>query len=402
MNAADDDEEFEAWFRLLQAPGLGRASARALLAAFGSAPAVLRAAPAQWRAVAGAAAAAALARREPEIEARLHAARAWLGAAPRRQVLTLGDPGYPAALLSTEDPPLMLFVEGRAELLSAPALAVVGSRHPTPQGAVNAREFASHLSAEGWVIVSGLAQGIDGAAHEGALTGRGGTVAVIGTGPDIAYPRQHAALARRIAESGALVSEFAPGTPPLAENFPLRNRIIAGLGRGTLVVEAALQSGSLITARLAAEAGREVFAIPGSIHSPQSRGCHALIRQGAKLVESGADILEELRPSGGAPDDRPASPASPAIPAIPASRRPRAKRPGDADASPPPEDDDAPQGGADDRLLEALGHDPVTLDALGARTGIPAGLLGARLLELELSGAVARLPGGLFQRLGRG
>jgi DNA processing protein len=396
MNAADDDEEFEAWFRLLQAPGLGRASARGLLAAFGSAPAVLRAAPAQWRAVAGAAAAAALARREPEIEERLRSARAWLGAAPRRQVFTLGDPGYPAALLSTEDPPLMLFVEGRAELLSAPALAVVGSRHPTPQGAANAREFASHLSAEGWVIVSGLAQGIDGAAHEGALEGRGGTVAVIGTGPDIAYPRQHAALARRIAEAGALVSEFAPGTPPLAENFPLRNRIIAGLGRGTLVVEAALQSGSLITARLAAEAGREVFAIPGSIHSPQSRGCHALIRQGAKLVESGADILEELRPSGGAPDDRPASPASPA------GRRPRAARPRDADASTPPEDADASQGGGADGLLEALGHDPVTLDALGARTGLPAGLLGARLLELELSGEVARLPGGLFQRLGRG
>jgi DNA processing protein len=390
MNAADDDEEFEAWFRLLQAPGLGRASARALLAAFGSAPTVLRAAPAQWRAVAGAAAAAALARREPETDARLRAARAWLGAAPRRQVLTLGDPGYPAALLSTEDPPLMLFVEGRAELLSAPALAVVGSRHPTPQGAANAREFASHLSAEGWAIVSGLAQGIDGAAHEGALCGRGSTVAVIGTGPDIAYPRQHAALARRIAEAGALVSEFAPGTPPLAENFPLRNRIIAGLGRGTLVVEAALQSGSLITARLAAEAGREVFAIPGSIHSPQSRGCHALIRQGAKLVESAADILEELQPSGGAAGDRPAS------------RRHRATRPRDAAGPTLPEDAEAAPSGAADGLLEALGHDPVTLDALGARTGLPAGLLGARLLELELSGEVARLPGGLFQRLVRG
>jgi DNA processing protein len=390
MNAADDDEEFEAWFRLLQTQGLGRASARALLAAFGSAPAVLRAGPAQWRAVAGAAAAAALARRDqPEVEARLHAARAWLGAAPQRQVLTLGDPGYPAALLSIEDPPLMLFVEGRAELLSAPALAIVGSRHPTPQGAANAREFAAHLSAEGWAIVSGLAQGIDGAAHEGALTGPGGTVAVIGTGPDIAYPRQHAALARRIAEAGVLISEFAPGTPPLAENFPLRNRIIAGLGRGTLVVEAALQSGSLITARLSVEAGREVFAIPGSIHSPQSRGCHALIRQGAKLVESAADILEELQASGGAPDGRPGG------------RRAGAASPCAADAPAEREDADMPGDGAD-ALLVALGHDPVTLDALGARTGLSAGVLGAQLLELELSGTVARLPGGLFQRLRRG
>lgn len=388
MNAADDDQEFEAWFRLLQAPGLGRASARALLAAFGSASAVLRAAPAQWRAVAGGAAASALARREPEIEARLHAARAWLGVSPRRQVITLGDSGYPPALLSTEDPPLMLFVEGRAELLSAPALGIVGSRHPTPQGAANAREFASHLSAEGWAIVSGLAQGIDGSAHDGALAGRGSTVAVIGTGPDIAYPRQHAALARRIAEAGALVSEFAPGTPPLAENFPLRNRIIAGLGRGTLVVEAALQSGSLITARLAVEAGREVFAIPGSIHSPQSRGCHALIRQGAKLVESAADILEELQPSGGAAGDRPAN------------NREHTPRPRSAAIIGSDGAEAAPSGAAEG-LLEALGHDPVTLDALGARTGLPAGLLGARLLELELSGEVARLPGGLFQRLGR-
>jgi DNA processing protein len=313
---------------------------------------------------------------------RLEAAQAWLAASPRRQALTLGDPAYPTALLSTEDPPLLLFAEGRAELLAAPALAVVGSRHPTPQGAANAREFAAHLSAQGWTIVSGLAQGVDGAAHEGALAGRGSTIAVVGTGPDIPYPRQHAALAQRVAEGGLLLSEYAPGTPPLPANFPLRNRIIAGLGRGTLVVEAALQSGSLITARLAVEAGREVFAIPGSIHSPQSRGCHALIRQGAKLVESAQDIVEEL---GGAL-------VAPAAAARRRSGPAAADTPGDA-TPPPPSDADA--------VLQALGHDPATLDALAARTGLSAAALGARLLELELDGAVSRLPGGLFQRLHR-
>ena len=307
-------------------------------------------------------------------------ASAWLAASPRRQAITLGDPAYPAALLSTEDPPLLLFAEGRVELLAAPALSVVGSRHPTPQGAANAREFAAHLSAEGWTIVSGLAQGVDGAAHEGALTGTGSTIAVVGTGPDIPYPRQHAVLTQRIAESGLLLSEYAPGTPPLPANFPLRNRIIAGLGRGTLVVEAALQSGSLITARLAVEAGREVFAIPGSIHSPQSRGCHALIRQGAKLVESARDIVEEL---GGCL-------------VIPT----RAGRGGSEPAAALTPGDQAPVQRSDaDAVLGALGHDPATLDALSARTGMSAAALGARLLELELEGVVSRLPGGLFQRL---
>lgn len=378
-------EDFEAWFRLVHRPGVSRSAARALLAAFASAPAVMRAGPSQWRAVAGAAVASALAQDDPVLEQRLEAARTWLEASPGRQAITLGDPAYPAALLSTEDPPLMLFAEGRVEWLTAPALAIVGSRHPTPQGAAHAREFAAHLSAEGWTVVSGLAQGIDGAAHEGALGGRGSTIAVVGTGPDIPYPRQHAALTRRIAEHGLLLSEFAPGTPPLAAHFPLRNRIIAGLGRGTLVVEAALQSGSLITARLAAEAGREVFAIPGSIHSPQSRGCHALIRQGAKLVESAQDIVEEL---GGASPERRSS-----------GRATRAAAPVGEDA---PADEATPAADDADAVLGALGHDPATLDALAARTGLSAAALGARLLELELMGAVARLPGGLFQRLHRG
>ena len=191
-------------------------------------------------------------------------------------------------------------MRGRIELLQAPAVAVVGSRNPTPQGLDNARAFAAHLSQAGWVVVSGLALGVDAAAHEAALAGGAGTIAVVGTGLDVVYPGRHRALTARIAAEGLVVSEFAIGTPALAENFPIRNRIIAGLARGTLVVEAAVQSGSLITARLAAEAGREVFAIPGSIHSPTARGCHALIKQGAKLVESAADILEELPPLPGA------------------------------------------------------------------------------------------------------
>jgi DNA processing protein len=233
------------------------------------------------------------------------------------------------------------------------------------QGLDNARSFAAHMSGQGWTIVSGLAVGIDAAAHEGGLDGPGSTVAVVGTGLDRVYPARHRELAHRIAERGVLLSEFAPGMPPLAENFPQRNRIIAGLARGTLVVEAALQSGSLITARLAAEAGREVFAVPGSIHSPLSRGCHLLIRQGAKLVERAEDLLEELEPA-------------------------IARAPAAAAA--------AADSGSGDPLLEALGDDPVTLDALSARTGFSAQALSARLLELELEDRVARLPGGLYQR----
>ncbi len=355
-------DEFAAWLRLLETPGLGREHARRLLAAFGSPDAVLSASPAAWRQVAGAAA-AALAEPPPAFADRLAAARQWLAASPLHQVITLGDADYPPRLLQSADPPLLLYVQGRPDLLAADSLAVVGSRSPTPQGADNARDFSRQLGTEGLVVVSGMAQGIDGAAHDGALAGTSGTIAVVGTGLDRVYPSRHRALARRIAEHGTLLSEYAPGTPALAENFPQRNRIIAGLSLGTLVVEAALRSGSLITARLASESGREVFAIPGSIHAPLSKGCHALIKQGAKLVESAADIVEELR------GQRP-------LPAPP------------ADAPPEP-------------LLDALGHDPVTLDALQARTGRPTADLAARLLELELDGHVARLPGGLFQRRSR-
>jgi len=267
-------------------------------------------------------------------------------------------------LLESPDPPLLLYTQGRVELLQAPTLAIVGSRSPTPQGSTNAHAFASHLSHGGLGIVSGLALGVDAAAHTGALEGVASTIAVVGTGLDQIYPKRNHRLTQQISREGLIVSEYSLGMPPLAPNFPRRNRIIAGLARGTLVVEAALQSGSLITARFANEAGREVFAIPGSIHSPQSRGCHALIKQGAKLVETAQDILDELGWGTSA--------VAPGI-----------------------------ATGDGDPLLTALGFDPVTLDALVARTGSSAAELSVRLLELELDGLVSRLPGQLFQRAGR-
>lgn len=281
----------------------------------------------------------------------------------------MGDPDYPAALLETADPPLLLYAQGRVAQLQMPSLAIVGSRNPTRQGVDNARAFAEHLSHAGLTIVSGLALGIDAAAHEGALTGPSSTVAVVGTGLDQVYPKRNAKLAQRIVEEGLILGEYSLGTPPLPPNFPVRNRIIAGLTRGTLVVEAALQSGSLITARLAAEAGRDVYAIPGSIHSPLSRGCHALLKQGAKLVDTAQDILEDLHLGSAAARARPAQPSQPST---------------------------------SDPLLEALGYDPMGLEALVARTGWSAAQLSAKLLELELDGQVARLPGQLFQRVSQG
>ncbi len=283
-------------------------------------------------------------------------------------MIALGDATYPHALLESPDPPLLLYAIGRLELLHAPALAIVGSRHASVQGRQNASAFAAHLGGAGFTIVSGLALGIDGAAHEGALGSAGSTIAVVATGLDQVYPRRHLALAGRIAAEGLLLSEHPLGTPPLRENFPQRNRIIAGLTRGTLVVEATLQSGSLITARLAVEAGREVFAIPGSIHSPQSKGCHALIKQGAKLVETAQDVLEELGVT--------AAPGPASGGAEPAPQRP-------------------------DPLLDAMGHDPIVLDELIARTGWSAAELAAKLLDLELAGRIERLPGQRFQRIAR-
>jgi DNA processing protein len=362
------DTEFAAWLRLLETPGLGRSSLRRLLAACGSPEAVL-AAPATVRSLAGAAAEQALATLPPHFAERLAAAQAWRSAAADHHVLTLGDADWPPALLQTADPPLLLYVRGDPAALSRPSLAIVGSRQATAQGKDNARAFAQALGAQGYLVVSGLAQGIDAAAHEGALAGAAGSIAVVGTGLDRSYPPRHAGLAARIAAHGAVLSEYPPGTPPLPEHFPQRNRLIAGLTLGTLVVEAALRSGSLITARLAVEAGREVFAIPGSIHAPQSKGCHALLKQGAKLVESAEDILEELL-----------GPALPRQTSLPLAAAGTAV---EAAASP---------------LLDALGPDPVTLDALQARTGWPTADLLAKLLDFELAGQVARLPGGLYQR----
>lgn len=365
-------DELAAWLRLLETPKLGRESARRLLSTFGSPEAAIAASVQARREVIGEVAANALTIAPAELGDLVNATLTWLGdtstntSAARRSIVTLGDPTYPALLLETADPPLLLYAQGRVELLRADAIAVVGSRNPTPQGAQDARAFAKNLSEAGWVVVSGLALGVDGAAHEGALDGGTGTIAFVGTGLDRVYPRRHLGLAHRIAQDGLMLSEYALGTPPLAAHFPLRNRLIAGMTRGTLVVEAALKSGSLITARLASEAGREVFAIPGSIHSPQSRGCHALIRQGAKLVESAEDVLEELQP-----------------------RRSTGPRPAVEPSDTPPADP----------LLDAMGHDLVSLDALVARTGWPAHELNIRLLDLELTGQVARRPGQLFQRI---
>jgi DNA processing protein len=387
-------DELAAWLRLSLTPGVGNGAARRLLAAFGLPQQVFEQSETALQACVGAAQARALCAEPPDFAVQLERAWRWLqdGAAPAHgapahAIVPLGDAAYPPQLLATEDPPLLLYALGAPHLVRAhpiapeQCLAVVGSRNPTAQGQDNARQFARSLRGAGWCIVSGLALGVDAAAHEGALQcppdadALPATIAVVGTGLDRVYPKANADLARRIAQAGLLLSEYPLGTPPLAGNFPKRNRIIAGLARGTLVVEAALASGSLITARLASEQGREVFAIPGSIHAPQSRGCHALLRQGAKLVETAQDVLEELR--------------------WPAAAQ-RALDMAPAPAAAPPADAAAPG----DALLQALGFDPLGLDALMARTGMDAAALQVRLLELELAGQVARLPGGVFQRVG--
>ena len=379
-----DALELQAWLRLTLSPGVGNETSRKLLAAFGSAQAVFAQGAPALRQLGTDKLVKAIQSEPPTLAAQLQTTLDWLQGGDDRRVVVLGDAAYPAALLDIEDPPLMLYMLGtqvnRAQAATkkiAINLAIVGSRNPTPQGESNARQFAKVFGGAGLCVVSGLALGIDGAAHDGAMLGGGETIAVVGTGLDRVYPKKHLALAHRIAQQGMIISEFPLGTPPLTANFPKRNRIISGLSRGTLVVEAALQSGSLITARLASEQGKEVFAIPGSIHSPQSRGCHALIKQGAKLVELAQDVLEELNlPVAG-------------LTGFSASR---------------PENETDPTAGqtCDDPLLAALGFDAVSLDALQARTGLDTARLQAQLLELELGGQLARLPGGLFQRLAAG
>lgn len=398
-------DELQGWLRLLETPGVGRSSARRLLAAFGSPQGVFGASAASWREVAGAAAAKALSEVPATLDPLTERTAAWLQAAPNRHLLTLGDAAYPATLLELADPPLLLYAEGRLDCLDPPAVAIVGSRNPSAQGLVNARAFASSLSAADIVVVSGLALGIDAAAHEGALDAlaRGGasTIAVLGTGLDEIYPRRHVALAQRVAAQGLLLSEYSLGTPPIAAHFPLRNRIIAGLSLGTLVVEAALQSGSLITARLAVEAGREVFAIPGSIHSPQAKGCHALIKQGAKLVEQTQDILDELQQLRSARAGLAAArhlKAPPADGGRGTGEASRAQPLGSVRSAPAPAPSGLDATEEADPVLLALGWSPATLEVLQVRSGLSATELSVRLLELELLGEVARLPGQLFQR----
>lgn len=358
-----DEDGLRAWLDLLDLPGVGRRSLWARVADLGSPQAALQTWPAQRSLLApGTRPAASSARWEAVM-------RWWRAPGRRRHIVSMQCSGYPLWLAQSADPPPLLYVEGDLQALELPSVAVVGTRKPTPQGQAHAFAFSAALSRAGLGVVSGLAQGIDAAAHRGALSAAGATVAVVATGLDRCYPKRHLELSARIlAEGGACVSEYGPGTAAVKHHFPERNRIIAGLSRGTLVVEAAEHSGSLITARLANESGREVFAIPGSIHCAQYSGCHSLIRQGATLVSSVDDILAEL---GWTPLGHTGRLWPPAVPATAANDPP---------------------------WLVALGHDPVTLDELQLRTGEALTLWSTRLLELELAGRVQRLPGGRYQR----
>jgi DNA processing protein len=375
-------DELAAWVRLTSIPGIGGESQRHLLKAFGLPGAIFAASGSAVRGVIGEALAERLASHDAGAE--IEAALAW-SLEPGNRIVTLADADYPQTLLATADPPVMLYVKGRAELLNRPAVAIVGSRNATKQGEANAEAFAATLSAAGLTVVSGLALGIDAAAHRGALKGGGSTVAFIGTGADRIYPASNEPLAREIAEKGCVVSEFPLGIAALPGNFPRRNRLIAGISLGCLVVEAAERSGSLITARLALDVGREVFAIPGSIHSPLAKGCHKLIKQGAKLVEKAEDILEELR-----------------------WEAPTMSR-SDCSVAPSPGEGGGGRGrssvvaeAGEGPVLGVLGHDPCSLDTLAARSGLTPAHLLAILLPLELEGRVAQLPGGLYQRVSRG
>ncbi len=357
------DADLEAWLRLSLLPGLGHQSLRKLLIALGSPANILAASQRELCEVVTGKIAIAI-RGGGADPAAWSAVGPWLED-PGNHVVTLGDASYPQALLEIPDPPPLLYVKGRLDLLNRPGFAIVGSRNATAQGLANAEAFAAALGNAGLTIISGLALGVDAAAHRGSLESANSTIAVVGTGLDVVYPGRNRELAHRIATHGTLLSEFPLGTPALAANFPRRNRLICGLAKGCLVVEAAISSGSLITARLAADQGREVFAIPGSIHSPLAKGCHALIKQGAKLVESAQDVLEELGLA-----ERTPSPA--------------AALAGAADAHP---------------LLTHLGFDPVDIDTLQQRSGFAIDVLNSALTDLELAGLIEGLPGGRWQRV---
>lgn len=368
MTQTDWTQELSSWIRLEQTPGVGSETARKLLGAFGPPENVFTASFSSLHDIVSERIARALtAPLNDEVQARIEKTIEW-AQQPGNRVITLGDAAYPKTLLDIPDPPLMLYAKGRLELLASPALAVVGSRNATTQGIVNAENFSKTLSQSGLSIISGLALGIDTAAHRGGLQAYGSTVAVIGTGADIVYPARNRSLAHQIAAEGCIISEYPLGTPPMAANFPRRNRIISGLARGVLVIEAAAQSGSLITARMAAEQGRDVLAIPGSIHSPLAKGCHLLIKQGAKLVESAQDVLEEIGHYASHPEPSTMT-------------------------STPDCDPEAV------RILNVLGFDPLAPDALAARCQIGIADLHAQLLTLELDGCIEMLPGGMVRRL---
>jgi DNA processing protein len=359
------------WLVLHHATGIGGRTLQLLLDSFSGPSAILAATGTQLSA-AGLSRPAIEALREtdsPGVASDL----AWLQQ-PGNHILTWQHPHYPPLLKQLPDPPPLLYVHGDVTLLCEPQLAMVGSRNPSASGQQTATDFARHLAAAGLVVTSGLALGIDTASHQGALDAGAATIAVMGTGLDRVYPASNRDLARRIAERGALLSEFPTGTPPLAENFPRRNRIISGLSLGTLVVEAALRSGSLISARLAAEQGREVFAIPGSIHNPLARGCHLLIRQGAKLVETAHDVIDELGPLASAcqPDRI------------------------DTDT---PRDEPGRLAEEYTQLLENMGFDPVPIDRLVTMSGLTPAEVSSMLLQLEMDGHVASSPGGIYNRL---
>ena len=367
-----------AWLTLLAMPGLGPVRLQALLDALGSAPAILHAPDQAWRAAG--LPPSVIAGRHSTDQARVAAAIAWLEADPRHHLITWDDPNYPPLLKELHDAPPVLFAIGDVSLLAQPQLAIVGSRHPTTGGRKHARAFSQHLSRCGMIITSGLAQGVDAEAHIGALRAGSPTIAVMGTGPDIVYPRAHRQLAADIVDRGGLLlSEYLPGTGPHRDNFPRRNRIISGLSLGTLVVEASVKSGSLITARLASEQGREVFAIPGSIHNPLARGCHRLIRDGAKLVETADDILEELshKLHGYLVES---------------------EAPGRTAGSEAPETAPAcdPEYAA---LLAHLGYDPLHIDELVESSGLTPEAVSSMLLMLELDGQVESLPDGRYVRI---
>ena len=355
-------ESLADWLRLTLIPGIGGETQRKLLTAFGLPETIFSAGREALTSIVGDKAARLLLDTDnhPAVEQAL----VWSDA-PGQHLVCLADPDYPQTLLQIPDPPTLLYVRGRLDLLNSAALAMIGSRNPTPQGSQNAQRFSAALAQAGLTVTSGLALGIDAAAHRGALTASGNTVAFIGTGIDRIYPATNRQLAIDIAARGSIISEFPLGTPPVAANFPRRNRLIAGLSLGALVVEATVDSGSLITARLASEQGREVFAIPGSIHSPQSRGCHKLIKQGAKLVETVQDVLDELHWKS-APAEFPLQSESA---------------------------QDIPG------LLHSMGFDPCSVDELAHLNGLTAGIVSVMLLHLELDGQVASLPGGRYQRI---